>query len=35
VSAEKANAVTAEVAAEVAVLRTVLYERALQEYLDA
>ena len=35
VSAEKANAVTVEVAAEVAVLRTLLYERALQEYLDS
>lgn len=34
VSAEKANAVTAEVAAEVAVLRSLLYERALQVYLD-
>jgi DNA-binding transcriptional MerR regulator len=35
VSAEKVTAVTAEVAAEVAVLRTVLYDRALQEFLDS
>lgn len=35
VSAQKASAIAAEVAAEVAVLRTVLYERALQQYLDS
>jgi hypothetical protein len=34
VSGEKARAITADVAGEVAVLRAVLYERALQDYLE-